>query len=168
MQQQIDQDHIQNPVKEQSKPEIIPEYTRLLVEPLLSSGLLKKREYEILSHVIKQVTMNTNLNNLFYLILDEDKAGLNRREQLVFALSIIHIKKSKATAWLRYQSIIQPHSQRYLNGQNQSQILQVQPERNSFDIDTIENIFPIKLIENALKMLQEVFGINVLLNEHWP
>jgi hypothetical protein len=44
----------------------------------------------------------------------------------------------------------------------------VQPERNSFDIDTIENIFPIKLIENALKVLQEVFGINVLLNEHWP
>ena len=63
---------------------------------------------------------------------------------------------------------MQPHSQRYLKGQNQSQILQVQPERNSFDIDTIENIFPIKLIENALKMLQEVFGINVLLNEHWP
>ena len=62
---------------------------------------------------------------------------------------------------------MQPHSQRYLKGQNQSQILQVQPERNSFDIDTIENIFPIKLIENALKMLQ-VFGINVLLNEHWP
>ena len=49
---------------------------------------------------------------------------------------------------------MQPHSQRYLKGQNQSQILQVQPERNSFDIDTIENIFPIKLIENALKMLQ--------------
>jgi len=50
------------------------------------------------------------------LILDEDKAGLNRREQLVLALSIIHIKKSKATAWLftRYQSIMQPHSQRYL------------------------------------------------------
>jgi hypothetical protein len=44
-------------VKEQSKPEIIPEYTRLPVEPLLSSGLLKKREYEILSHAIKQVTM---------------------------------------------------------------------------------------------------------------
>lgn len=105
MQQQIDQDHIQNPVKEQSKPEIIPEYTRLLVEPLLSSGLLKKRGYEILSRVIKQVTMNTNLNNLFYLILDEDKAGLNRREQLVFALSIIHIKKSKATAWLYKISI---------------------------------------------------------------
>jgi hypothetical protein len=63
---------------------------------------------------------------------------------------------------------MQPHSQRYLKGQKQSQILQVQPERNSFDIDTIENIFPIKLIENALKVLQEVFGINVLLNEHWP
>ncbi|MDQ6865725.1 MAG: hypothetical protein M3044_18090 [Thermoproteota archaeon] len=101
--------------------------------------------------------------------MDEDKAGLNRREQLVLALSIIHIKKSKATAWLftRYQSIMQPHSQRYLKGQNQSQILQVQPERNSFDFDAIENIFPIKFIENALKMLQEVFGINVLLNEHW-
>ena len=60
---------------------------------------------------------------------------------------------------------MQPHSQKYLKGQNQSQILQVQPERNSFDIDTIENIFPIKLIE---MLLQEVFGINVLLNEHWP
>jgi hypothetical protein len=105
---------------------------------------------------------------LFYLILDEDKAGLNRREQLVLALSIIHIKNQRLLhGSTRYQSIMQPHSQRYLKGQNQSQILQVQPERNSFDIDTIENIFPIKLIENALKMLQ-VFGINVLLNEHWP
>ncbi|PWU79207.1 MAG: hypothetical protein DLM72_18550 [Candidatus Nitrosopolaris wilkensis] len=57
----------------------------------------------------------TNLNDLFYLILDEDKAGLNRREQLVLALSIIHMKKSRLLHdSRRYQSILQPHSQKYL------------------------------------------------------
>ena len=54
--QQIDQLYFEDHIKECCKPEIIPEYTYLLVKPLLSSGLLKKREYEILTLALKQVT----------------------------------------------------------------------------------------------------------------
>jgi exopolyphosphatase/guanosine-5'-triphosphate,3'-diphosphate pyrophosphatase len=48
--QQSDQKLFDDHIKECCKPEIISEYTYLLVKPLLSSGLLKKREYEILTH----------------------------------------------------------------------------------------------------------------------
>ena len=177
--QQIDQKHFEDHIN-CCKPEIIPEYTYLLVKPLLSSGLLKKREYEILTHTLNQVTTLptlTNLNNLFYVILDEYKPGLSHREQLVLALSIIHAKKSKAAAWLftRYRSIMQPQDKKSI--QKIAALLYISEilEKVKMKVRFIrcnqreilltllpsKNMLPIKLIENALKMLQEAFGIIV-------
>jgi exopolyphosphatase/guanosine-5'-triphosphate,3'-diphosphate pyrophosphatase len=178
--QQIDQNHFEDHIKECCKPEIIPDYTYLLIKPLLSSGLLKKREYEILTHALKHVTtlpMLTNLNNLFYVILDADKPGLSHREQLVLALSLIQTKKPKAAAWLftRYRSIMQPQDKKsiqkiaallsiseilekvkmkvkFIKGDQREILLTLLPSKN---------IPPIRLIENALKMLQDAFGIIV-------
>ncbi|MGC2681966.1 MAG: Ppx/GppA phosphatase family protein [Candidatus Nitrosopolaris sp.] len=178
--QQIDQKHFEDHIKECCKPEIIPEYMYLLVKPLLSSGLLKKREYEILTYALKEVAISpslTNLNNLFYVILDEDKPGLSHEEQLVLALSIIYVKKSKTAAWLftKYRSIMQPQDKksiqkiaallsiseilekvkmkvRFIKGRQREILLTLMPSKN---------ILPIKLIENALKILQEAFGIIV-------
>jgi hypothetical protein len=146
----------------------------------LSSGLLKKREYEILTYALKEVAISpslTNLNNLFYVILDEDKPGLSHEEQLVLALSIIYVKKSKTAAWLftKYRSIMQPQDKksiqkiaallsiseilekvkmkvRFIKGHQREILLTLMPSKN---------ILPIKLIENALKILQEAFGIIV-------
>jgi exopolyphosphatase/guanosine-5'-triphosphate,3'-diphosphate pyrophosphatase len=178
--QQLDQKLFDDHIKECCKPEIIPEYTYLLVKPLLSSGLLKKREYEILTHALKQVTTLpplTNLNNLFYVILDEDIAGLSHREQLVLALSIIYTKKSKAAAWLfaRYRSIMQPQNKKSVQKiaalLSISEILEKAKMKVRFikcsqreillTLVPSKNILAIKLIENALKMLQEAFGIIV-------
>jgi exopolyphosphatase/pppGpp-phosphohydrolase len=178
--QQLDQKLFDDHIKECCKPEIIPEYTYLLVKPLLSSGLLKKREYEILTHALKQVTTLpplTNLNNLFYVILDEDIAGLSHREQLVLALSIIYTKKSKAAAWLfaRYRSITQPQNKKSVQKiaalLSISEILEKAKMKVRFikcsqreillTLVRSKNILAIKLIENALKMLQEAFGIIV-------
>jgi exopolyphosphatase/guanosine-5'-triphosphate,3'-diphosphate pyrophosphatase len=178
--QQIDQNHFEDHVKECCKSEIVTEYMYLLVKPLLSSGLLKKREYEILIHALKQIKILpplTNLNNLFYVILDGDKPGLSHREQLVLALSIVQTKKLKTAAWLftKYRSIIQAQDKksiqkiaallsiseilekvkmkvRFIKGRRREILLTLLPSKN---------ILPIRLIENALKMLQEAFGIIV-------
>jgi exopolyphosphatase / guanosine-5'-triphosphate,3'-diphosphate pyrophosphatase len=178
--QQIDQKHFEDYIKESCRPGIIPEYMHLLVKPLLSSGLLKQREYEILASALKKVAILpslTNLNNLFYVILDEDIPGLSHEEQLVLALSIIQVKKVKTAAWLftKYRSIMQPQDKksiqkigallsiseilekvtikvRIIKGHQREIVLTLMPSKN---------ILPIKLIENALKMLQEVFGIIV-------
>jgi len=178
--QQIDQKHFEDYIKESCRPGIIPEYMYLLVKPLLSSGLLKQREYEILASALRKVAILpslTNLNNLFYVILDEDIPGLSHEEQLVLALSIIYVKKSKTAAWLftKYRSIMQPQDKksiqkiaallsiseilekvrmkvRIIKGHQREILLTLMPSKN---------ILPIKLIENTLKMLQEAFGIIV-------
>jgi exopolyphosphatase/guanosine-5'-triphosphate,3'-diphosphate pyrophosphatase len=178
--QQIDQKHFEDYIKESCRPRIIPEYIFLLVKPLLSSGLLKRREYEILASALKKAAILpslTNLNNLFYVILDEDIPGLSHEDQLVLALSIIHVKKSKSAAWLftKYRSIMQPQDKksiqkiaallsiseilekvrmkvRIIKGHQRAILLTLMPSKNAL---------PIKLIENALKMLQEAFGLIV-------
>jgi exopolyphosphatase/pppGpp-phosphohydrolase len=110
-------------------------------------------------------------------ILDEDKAGLSHREQLVLALSIIYAKKSKAAAWLftRYRSIMQPQNKKSVQKiaalLSISEILEKAKMKVRFvrcnqreillTLVPSKNIPAIKLIEDALKMLQEAFGIIV-------
>jgi exopolyphosphatase/pppGpp-phosphohydrolase len=176
----MDQKNVEDYVKERCKPELIPGYTYQLVKPLLSWGLLKNREYEILASALKQLTVLPpvfNLNTLFYLILDEDKAGLSHIEQLVLALSIIHMKKSKAATWLfrRYRSIMHPQNKKSIQkiaallslaeilegaklrvrstkGNNKEILMTLIPSKNAL---------PVKMIENAIKIIQQAFGIKV-------
>jgi exopolyphosphatase/guanosine-5'-triphosphate,3'-diphosphate pyrophosphatase len=178
--QKIVQKHLENRTKECCEPELIAEQTYLLIKPLLSSGLLKKREYEILTHALKHVTVLPTLNsltNLFYVILDEDKPGLSHREQLVLALSIIYAKKSKTAACLftRYLSIMQPEDKKSI--QKIAAVLSISeilekvkmkvrfingnPKEIRLTLLPLKNTTPIKLIENVLKMLQEAFDISV-------
>jgi exopolyphosphatase/guanosine-5'-triphosphate,3'-diphosphate pyrophosphatase len=95
--------------------EMLPEYTVGLVRQLVNSGLLREKEKMILTHAIKQTSglpIMTNLNNLFYLMIDEDSSFLSHREQLVLAISIIYAKKAKTAEWLisRYRSILEPQN----------------------------------------------------------
>lgn len=95
--------------------EMLPEHTVSLVRQLVNAGLLREKERTILTHAITQVAklpLITNLNNLFYLMIDEDSSFLSHREQLIMALSIINSRKEKTANWLvsRYRSILQPQN----------------------------------------------------------
>lgn len=97
--------------------EMLPQHTVTLVRPLVVNGLLREKEKTILTHAIKQMwslPRVTNLNNLFYLMIDEDNAFLSHREQLILALSIIHTRKEKAANWLfsRYRSILESQNKK--------------------------------------------------------
>ena len=97
--------------------EMLPQHTVTLVRPLVASGLLREKERMILTHAIKQsgeLPMITNLNNLFYLMIDEDSTFLSHREQLILALSIVHARKEKAADWLfsRYRSLMEPQNKK--------------------------------------------------------
>lgn len=99
--------------------ESLPQCMAALIEPLLSTGLLREKEKMILTHAIAQtsnlpaITM-TNVSNLFYNLIDEDNAFLSHREQLIMALSIVHTKKEKAADWLfsRYRTILDPQNKK--------------------------------------------------------
>ena len=79
---------------------------------MISVGLIKQREYEIIAYAIKhlsKIPLTINLHNLFYTIIDEDISYLSHSEQLVLALSIVHTRKPKTANWLfmQYGSILQ-------------------------------------------------------------
>jgi len=177
---EINQKNIEDHINERCKPELIPGYTYQIVKPLLSTGLLKNKEYEILASSIKQVAVLPpvfNLNTLFYLILDEDRAGLSHGEQLVLALSIIHMKKSKAATWLfkRYRSIMHPQNKKSI--QKIAALLSLAEilERTKIKVRSTKvnhkeilltmtpskNTLPVRMIEIAINILQEAFGIKV-------
>jgi len=170
----------ENHAKECCKLRIISDFTHSLINPLLSYGLLSKEEYEILTHSLKQVKnlpRLTNLNNLFCAIMDEDKAGLNHREQLILALSIIYSKKSKVASWLftKYSSIMQPQDKKSI--QKIAAVLSLADilERAKIRIKFIDctqreflltlmpskNILPTRLIENHLNKLQDAFELTI-------
>lgn len=177
--QKLDQENFEDQ-PQSCKPCIIPESTHSLINPLLSYGLLKKEEYEILAHVLKQIEnlpQLTNLNNLFCAIMDEDKAVLNHREQLILALSIIYAKKSKVATSLftKYSSIVRPQDKKSIQKiaalLSLAEILEKAKIRANFmnctQMDFLltlmpsKNILPMRLIRNHLKKLQDAFELTI-------
>lgn len=111
----FDQNQIQDLVRTKCGREKLPNSSRNFIVPLLSSRLIREREYEIIALAMKQLSSlpsTTNLHNLFYIIIDEDNRYLSHSEQLVLALSIVHMRKEKIADWLftRYKSILQPQN----------------------------------------------------------
>jgi exopolyphosphatase/pppGpp-phosphohydrolase len=96
----------------------MPQYTATLVSPLLANGLLREKEKMILTHAVHELAelpdAVANLNNLFYIMIDEDSRFLTHREQLILALSIIYTRKGKTADWLfsRYRSILEPQNRK--------------------------------------------------------
>lgn len=175
----LDQKNIENHA-ECCKPWIIPECTHSLINPLLSYGLLKNEEYEILTHAMKQtksLPQLNNLNNLFSAIIDEDKAALNHRQQLILALSIIYAKKSKVASWLftKYSPIVQPQDKKPIQKiaalLSLAEILEQANIRAKFinyterefllTLMPSKHILPTRLIETHLKKLQDAFELTI-------
>ncbi|HKZ62280.1 MAG TPA: hypothetical protein VJZ68_07705 [Nitrososphaera sp.] len=160
--------------------EILPEQTVRLVKSLVANGMLREKEKMILTHAIKQVVELppvTNLNNLFYMMIDEDSAFLSHREQLILALSIVHTRKEKAADWLfsRYRSILEPQNKRSIEKISACLVLSAILERaransklsikgKKMDIKIIpqpRQFVPTTLLENAIKNFERAFDVSV-------
>lgn len=162
--------------------ETLPKHTATLIKPIVAAGLLREKEKIILTHAIKQAAdlpPITNLNNLFYIMIDEDSAFLSHREQLILALSIVHTKKEKAADWLfsRYKSILEPQNKRSVEKISACLVLSEILERakanvrmslngnnNKIDMKIIvlpRQFVPTVLLENAVKNFERAFDVSV-------
>jgi len=160
--------------------EMLPEHTVTLVRPLVANGMLREKESMILTHAIRQMDELppvTNLNNLFYMMIDEDSAFLTHREQLILALSIVHTRKEKAADWLfsRYRSILEPQNRRSIERISACLVLSAILERakanaklsikgRKVDIKIMpqpRQFVPATLLENAVKNFERAFDVSV-------
>lgn len=160
--------------------EMLPEHTVTLVRPLVANGMLREKERMILTHAIKQaeeLPPVTNLNNLFYMMIDEDSAFLSHREQLILALSIVHTRKEKAADWLfsRYKSVLEPQNKRSIEKISACLALSAILERakanaklsvrgRKVDIKIMpqpRQFVPATLLENAIKNFERAFDVSV-------
>lgn len=88
-----------------------PQHYQLFVETLLSSKLLKEREYEILIEAIsrtRQVNNTLSTNSLFNILIDENYPNFSHSEQLVLCLSIVNSRGQRTSNRLfaKYKSIL--------------------------------------------------------------
>lgn len=161
--------------------EMLPEYTVSLVRQLVNSGLLREKEKMILTHAIKQAStlpIMTNLNNLFYLMIDEDSSFLSHREQLILAISIIHARKAKTADLLisRYRSILEPQNRDSIEKISACLDLSAILERskinaklsvhdNKIDMRLVpastRQFIPSTLLAEAIKKLEQAFDLSV-------
>ncbi|MGB7662201.1 MAG: Ppx/GppA phosphatase family protein [Nitrososphaeraceae archaeon] len=152
------------------------------LETLLSAGLLKEREHQILIEAIPRVSQFHSIlspNSLFYALIDEEYKNLSHGELLVLCLSIIYSKKQKTSNRLfaKYKSILHtPQNRRSIEKissclnfiaaieKSRATIHQVVYDGNIFHIDLRCNDlfkFPKFLFEEAKKSLILSLGISV-------
>ncbi|HKX82061.1 MAG TPA: Ppx/GppA phosphatase family protein [Nitrososphaera sp.] len=163
------------------QPELLPEHTVTFVRQLVNGGLMREKEKTILAHAIKEISRlpaMTNVNNMFYLMIDEDSSFLSHREQLILALSIIHARKEKAASWLisRYRSILEPQNKRSIEKVSACLELSTILERgrmgarlgikgSKVDIRLAPNaarqFVPPTLLARAVKKFEQAFDVSV-------
>ncbi len=102
---------VEHIVKSGCRPMSPPSRYHDFLETLLSAGLLKERELQILIEAlqrIRQFHSIVNTNTLFYALIDDEYKNLSHGELLVLCLSIIYSKKQKASNRLfaKYKSIL--------------------------------------------------------------
>ena len=175
-------DQIQNSIKSNCQLEKLPRSGRKLVLSLLSTGLIKEREYEILVIALKQIPelpYATNIHNLFYMIIDDDNKYLTHGEQLVLALSIVYTRKVKTANWLFeiYKSILQPQNKQSIEKiaacitlisilqRNRCKVNVKNSSKKEIVVDinigTSKHQFPHILLDGAIKKTEDVFDISI-------
>ena len=174
-------DQIQNSIKSSCQLEKLPRSGKNFVLSLLSAGLIKEREYEILAIALKRISelpYTTNIHNLFYMIIDDDNKYLTHGEQLVLALSIVYTRKVKTANWLfeRYKSILQPHNKQSIEKvaacitlisilqRNRCKVSVQNLSKKKFALDintgTSKQHFPHILLDGAIKKTENAFDIS--------
>lgn len=175
-------DQIQNSIKSSCQLEKLPRSGKNFVLSLLSAGLIKEREYEILAIALKRISElpnTTNIHNLFYMIIDDDNKYLTHGEQLVLALSIIYTRKVKTANWLfeRYKSILQPQNKQSIEKvaacitlisilqRNRCKVSVQNLSKKKFALDintgTSKQHFPHILLDGAIKKTENAFDISI-------
>ncbi|MGA7898815.1 MAG: Ppx/GppA family phosphatase [Nitrososphaeraceae archaeon] len=174
-------DQIQNSIKSSCQLEKLPRSGKNFVLSLLSAGLIKEREYEILAIALKRISelpYTTNIHNLFYMIIDDDNKYLTHGEQLVLALSIVYTRKVKTANWLfeRYKSILQPQNKQSIEKvaacitlisilqRNRCKVSVQNLSKKKFALDinagTSKQHFPHILLDGAIKKTENAFDIS--------
>ena len=174
-------DQIQNSIKSSCQLEKLPRSGKNFVLSLLSAGLIKEREYEILAIALKRISelpYTTNIHNLFYMIIDDDDKYLTHGEQLVLALSIVYTRKVKTANWLfeRYKSILQPQNKQSIEKvaacitlisilqRNRCKVSVQNLSKKKFALDintgTSKQHFPHILLDGAIKKTENAFDIS--------
>jgi exopolyphosphatase / guanosine-5'-triphosphate,3'-diphosphate pyrophosphatase len=174
-------DQIQNSIKSSCQLEKLPRSGKNFVLSLLSAGLIKEREYEILAIALKRISelpYTTNIHNLFYMIIDDDNKYLTHGEQLVLALSIVYTRKVKTANWLfeRYKSILQPQNKQSIEKvaacitlisilqRNRCRVSVQNLSKKKFALDinagTSKQHFPHILLDGAIKKTENAFDIS--------
>ena len=172
---------IQNSIKSSCQLEKLPRSGKNFVLSLLSAGLIKEREYEILAIALKRISelpYTTNIHNLFYMIIDDDNKYLTHGEQLVLALSIVYTRKVKTANWLfeRYKSILQPQNKQSIEKvaacitlisilqRNRCKVSVQNLSKKKFALDinagTSKQHFPHILLDGAIKKTENAFDIS--------
>ena len=159
--------------------EVLPQYTFTLIRPLVVAGLMREKEKSILTHAIKEtadVPQANNINNLFYMIMDEDSAFLTHREQLILALSIVHSRKEKAAEWhfTRYRSILEQQNMKsikkisaclalsaILERSRATARLSIDGRRVGIKLVAGRQFLPATMLAKALKNFEEAFNVSV-------
>ena len=175
-------DQIQNLIKSSCKSQKLPRAGKNFMLSLLSTGLIKEREYEILAIALKQISelpYVTNIHNLFYMIIDDDFKYLTHGEQLVLALSIVYTRKVKTANWLfeRYKSILQPQNKQSIEkiaacitlisilqrNRCKVNVQDLSKKKITLDINigTSKKHFPYILLDGAIKKIENAFGISI-------
>jgi exopolyphosphatase/guanosine-5'-triphosphate,3'-diphosphate pyrophosphatase len=175
-------DQIQNSIRFSCQLEKLPRFGRNFVLSLLSTGLFKEREYEILVIALKQISelpYVTNIHNLFYMIIDDDNKYLTHGEQLVLALSIVYTRKVKTANWLFeiYKSILQPQNKQSIEKiaacitlisilqRNRCKVNVKNSSKKEIVVDinigTSKHQFPHILLDGAIKKTEDVFDISI-------
>ena len=162
------------------RTEMLPIHTAELIKPIVAAGLLREKERMILAHAIKQkarLPSITNLNNLFYMIMDEDNAFLSHREQLLLALSIVRTRKEKAADWLfsRYKPMLEPQNKKSIEKISACIILSSLLEKTKAGVAMSINgkkivmkitpmpsqFIPFLLYNNAINNFQRAFDVSI-------
>ncbi|MDE2589529.1 MAG: hypothetical protein KGL95_07680, partial [Patescibacteria group bacterium] len=155
------------------------QHTKNFVDSLISSKLLNKREFEILSYAEKKISEKLSFNNpqsLFYSIMDEDMA-ISHANQLVLGLALVHTRHVKTSEWLfaRYKSILSQNDKSAIRKISSLIVLLQVLEQTKSKIElkrytggimelhvTQSKLLPKMLLKNTLNKFENAFDTHVI------
>jgi len=154
-----------------------------LVQYMVSNGLLKERESEILSYALDtmaRLPASDRIYTQFYSLLDEIYPDLSNREQLVLALSIVYSKKVKAAEWLvrKHELLLKPQNQKsiwkigillklgylLIKSRSRTRIRKIERGRIIIDIISTQKSFPKVFLQYIIQKMGDVFDISIQIN----
>ena len=175
----IDAEHVQDLIHISCQPEPVSEYVGDIVNLLFVMELITDKERILLAHATAQIDKLSSfrdVDNVLYMILDDDSL-LSHREQLVVALSLIYSKKKKKAEALiaRFEKILKQSDRKSIKKISSVVSLcdifhktrtLVKPKSEgssslSLDVYASKNTFPEVLLQQVCSRMENVLGIAI-------